>query len=108
MAKATTKALTKTEIYNSIAETTGLSKKDIAGVFDALGSLIEGELNKGKKTDAKQFTIPGLCKIVTQYKPATKERPGKNPFTGEDIMLKAKPACNVVKIRPLKALKDMV
>ena len=54
------------------------------------------------------FTVPGLCKIVVQHKPATKARKGTNPFTGEETVFKAKPARNVVKIRPLKGLKDMV
>ena len=57
---------------------------------------------------SKTFTIHGLCKIVVQHKPATKERQGINPFTGEQTTFKAKPARNVVKIRPLKKLKDMV
>jgi hypothetical protein len=52
--------------------------------------------------------MPGLCKIVVQHKPATKERKGINPFTKEETVFKAKPARNVVKIRPLKKLKDMV
>jgi hypothetical protein len=47
-------------------------------------------------------------KLVVQRKPATKARRGINPFTGEETIFKAKPARNVVKIRPLKNLKDMV
>ncbi len=102
------KALTKTEIYNNIADATGLTKKQVSSVFDALADVIATELSKGKKTDPKQFTIPGLAKIVTKYKPATKERPGTNPFTGEATIIKAKPASQQIKIRPLKGLKDMV
>ena len=105
---AASKALTKSEVYNSIAESTGLTKKQVASVFDALAGLISKELSKGKKTEDKQFTIPGLCKIVTKYKPAQKERKGINPFTKEETIFKAKPASQQVKIRPLKALKDMV
>ena len=109
MAKAAVKKPpTKTEIYNAIAEDTELSKKDVAAVFESLAKVIDGHLSKGKKTDDKTFTIPGLCKIVTKYKPATKERPGTNPFTGEPTIIKAKPASQTVRIRPLKALKDMV
>ena len=106
MAKAAVKkSPTKTEIMNSIAEQTKLSKKDVAAVFDALSSDIAQAL--GKK-GAGSFSIPGLCKILIQRKPATKARKGINPFTGEETMFKAKPARNVVKIRPLKNLKDMV
>jgi len=96
---------TKTEIYNNISESTGLAKKDVSAVFDALNDEIAKALgNKGSQT----FTLPGLCKIVVQNKPATPEREGVNPFTGEKTTFKAKPARNVVKVRPLKKLKDMV
>ena len=54
------------------------------------------------------FVVPGLAKILVIRKPATKARKGINPFTGEETMFKAKPARNVVKIRPVKAVKDMV
>jgi len=106
MAKvAAKKPPTKTEIFSNIAESTELSKKDVAAVFDALTDEIAKALGKrGPQT----FTLPGLCKIVVQRKPATPAREGVNPFTGETTMFKAKPARNVVKIRPLKKLKDMV
>ena len=106
MAKAAAKkAPTKTEILNNIAEQTELNKKDVAAVFDALA----GEIGKALgKRGPGTFSIPGLCKILVQRKPATKARKGINPFTGEEQMFKAKPARNVVKIRPLKNLKDMV
>ncbi|MHC4995831.1 MAG: HU family DNA-binding protein, partial [Planctomycetota bacterium] len=61
-----------------------------------------------KKSGPQTFTIPGLAKIVVQRKPATRARKGINPFTGEETVFKAKPARNVVKVRPLKGLKDMV
>jgi len=106
MAKtAEKKPPTKTEIYSNISESTGLSKKDVGAVFDALNDEIARAV--GKK-GPQSFTLPGLCKIVVQHKPATPEREGVNPFTGEKTMFKAKPARNVVKVRPLKKLKDMV
>ena len=105
MAKASTKPPSKTEIFTSIAETTGLSKRDVSAVFDALNDQIKKSLSRG---GSKTFAMPGLCKIVVQHKPATKERKGINPFTKEETVFKAKPARNVVKIRPLKKLKDMV
>lgn len=97
---------TKSQIYQSISDSTGVNKKDVTAVLDALTGLIEE--NIAKKGGPGQFAIPGLCKIVVQRKPATKERKGINPFTKEETIFKAKPASNVVKIRPLKALKDMV
>lgn len=107
MAKAA-KAPTKTEIMNNIAESTSLSKKDVSAVFDALAEEIQA--NIGKKSGPGMFTIPGLCKIVVQRKPATKAKKGvPNPFKPGELMdVAAKPARNVVKIRPLKALKEMV
>jgi alkylation response protein AidB-like acyl-CoA dehydrogenase len=74
-------------------------------VFDALGRIIKREL--GKKGPGL-FVVPGLMKINLIQKPATKARKGINPFTKEEVMFKAKPARRVVKIRPLKNLKDMV
>jgi nucleoid DNA-binding protein len=100
-----TKPMTKSAIYATLAEQSGVSKKDVSNVMDALTELIEAQLgNKGPGV----FNVPGLMKIVVQRKPATKARKGVNPFTGEEQMFKAKPARNVVKIRPLKGLKDMV
>jgi len=106
MAKAAQKKPpTKTEIYSNISVATDLTKKDVGAVFDALAAQIKKSLGRG---GPKAFTIPGLCKIIVQHKPATRARKGINPFTGEATVFKAKPARNVVKIRPLKNLKDMV
>ena len=106
MAKAAPKPPTKTEIYASIADSTGLTKKQVGEVFESLEELIQKSLTG--RGAPKVFALPGLCKITVQHKPATKEREGRNPFTGEMTIFKAKPAKNVVKIRPLKKLKDMV
>ena len=76
-----------------------------ASVFDALSGLIEQ--NVGKKGPGV-FAVPGLMKITVIQKPATKARKGINPFTKQEQMFKAKPARKVIKVRPLKALKDMV
>ena len=107
MAKAAAKkAPTKSEILNNISEATELSRKDVAAVFDALADEIRKSISK--RGGPGQFSLPGLCKITVTRKPATKARKGINPFTKEETMFKAKPARNVVKIRPLKNLKDMV
>jgi nucleoid DNA-binding protein len=92
-------------IYSTLAEPTGLGKKEVAAVFSALGALIAKEL--GKKGPG-QFVVPGLLKLKVVRKPATKARPGKNPFTGEPMTIQAKPARNVVRALPMKALKEMV
>ncbi|UCC30729.1 MAG: HU family DNA-binding protein [Phycisphaerales bacterium] len=104
-AKVTSKARTKSEVFGGLADATELSKKEIAGVFDELGRLIKKDLGK---RGPGIFTVPGLMKIKVVRKPATKARKGINPFTGEEMMFKAKPARNVVKVLPLKGLKTMV
>ena len=99
------KAPTKSEIYSSIASDTGLTKKDVAAVFDSLSSQIKRSLGS---RGPGLFTLPGLLKMRTVKKPATKARKGVNPFTGEEMMFKAKPASKTVKVSALKGLKDMV
>lgn len=99
------KPRTKSQILGDIADNTGLSRKEVAGVFEAMGGLIKKDLgSRGPGI----FTVPGLMKIKRIHKPAVKARQGTNPFTGETMMFKAKPARNVVKVLPLKGLKTMV
>ena len=96
---------TKTQIIADLADSTELSKKQVASVIDELGDLIERHI---KKRACGEFVLPGMLKITTVKKKATKARKGINPFTGEETMFKAKPARKVVKVLPLKNLKDMV
>lgn len=103
--KAVDRPRTKSEIFTALADSTGLARKEIGNVFAALGECIG--LDVGKKGPGV-FTVPGLMKVTRIHKPATKARKGINPFTGEETTFKAKPARNVVKVRPLKALKEMV
>lgn len=102
------KQRTKGEIYRTIAEHTGLGRKDVAGVFDTMARLMAADLAKPGKDKPKVFVVPGLMKVTAQYKPPSAARPGKNPFTGEMITIKAKPASTKIRIRPLKQLKAMV
>lgn len=98
------KPMTKSEILAKIAESTELSRKQVASVFEALSGLIK--TNVGKKGPGL-FVVPGLMKIIVVTKPAVKAHKGINPFTKQEQMFKAKPARRVVRIRPMKALKDM-
>ena len=104
MAKSA-KPATKSEILSNIAEATQLSRKQVASVFEALAGVIKTAV--GKKGPGV-FALPGLLKIVVVQKPAVPARLGINPFTKQQQMFKAKPARKVIKVRPLKALKDMV
>ncbi len=99
------KARTKSEVFGNLAEAGELTRKQVAAMFDELGTMIKKDLGKrGPGT----FTVPGLMKIKVVRKPATKARRGINPFTKEEMMFKAKPARNVVKVLALKGLKSMV
>ena len=99
------KPRTKGQIYTDIAASAELSRKQVAAVFDAMAGLIKKDLsNKGPGI----FTVPGLMKVTRITKPATKAREGINPFTKEKTIFKAKPARNVVKVRPMRGLKKMV
>ena len=97
------KAPTKSEILNQIAKDTGLSRAEINSVFDSLNVTMRKSLRKNG-----EFTLPGLLKLKVVKKPATKARKGVNPFTGEEMMFKAKPASKRVRVSPLKGLKTMV
>lgn len=97
---------TKSQILSTLAEDTGLAKKEVAAVMDALAALASRHL---KKNGSGEFTVPSLgIKLRRVIKPARKARKGINPFTGEEIMIKAKPASTSVRAIALKALKDSV
>ena len=95
--------MTMSQIVTSIADSTGLSKKQVGDVFGELENLIERSI---KKRAVGEFTMPGLMKITTVKKPARKARKGINPFTGEETTFAAKPASVAVKVRPLKKMKE--
>jgi len=97
--------MTKAAIMEEIVTNTGLTKKQVTSVFDELSILIERHI---KKRSPGKFVFPGLMKIEVKKRPATKARKGISPFTGEQTVFKAKPARKVVKIKPLKKVKDMV
>jgi len=99
------KAMTKSEILAAIAQDCDLSRKQVAGVLDALAKCMK----KGIK-DAGVFTIPGLVKVEKKIIPARPARKGvPNPFKPGELMdVAAKPASAKVKVRALKALKKMV
>jgi nucleoid DNA-binding protein len=99
------KAATKTELYAALADKTGLNKKQIGSVVDELSNFIKGQI--GKKGPGV-FQLPGLLKIKRHMKPKQAARKGRNPKTGEEMDIAAKPARIVVKVLALKTLKEMV
>ncbi len=109
MAKETTapKPFTKSQLIAGIAEATGISKKDVAAVLESLNAQIATSLSK---KGAGVFVLPGMIKIEKKRVPAKKAQKNvPNPFNKEEVRdIPAKPAHDVVKVRALKALKDMV
>ena len=103
--RASVKPRSKSEIFGTIAQHVGIHRRDVAAAFHAMGSLIKADLSK---SGSGVFKVPGLMRITLKRKPATKERQGINPFTKEPMTFKAKPARNVVRVRPLQALREMV
>jgi nucleoid DNA-binding protein len=109
MAKAKTAAgkggLTKTAIYDELAQAAGITRKQVGAVFDGLAGVIKKQLKK----DGDIFKVPGFFRLTLVRKKATKGgEMRKNPFTGEMAPAKPKPASNNIRVRALKALKDMV
>ena len=99
------KPRTKSEVYRVISEQTGLARKEVQSVFDTFGTMLAADLGR---RGPGVMQVPGLMKVTVKRMPAKKARKGINPFTGEETIFKAKPARNVVKVRPLSALKKMV
>ena len=95
--------MTKSQLVEKISAENEVAKKDVKGILETLASIGYKEL---KKTGI--FVVPGFAKFVVIKKPATKARKGTNPFTGEPMTFKAKPARKIVRARPVKAVKDSV
>ena len=97
--------MTKTAILNEIASNTNLTRTQVSAVMDELESVIERHI---RKRSVGEFTLPGLLKVKAAKRPATKKRMGRNPATGEEIVIPAKPATTRVRVTALKKLKDMI
>ena len=96
------KPLTKSELLSILADGAGLTRKQVSEIFDKLGEIVGLHLKGPEK-----FVLPGMFKIVVRKVPARPAREGKNPFTGETMMFKAKPASKKVKVLALSNLKGM-
>ena len=102
--KAAVKPMTKSEVYRAVADATGLTRKQVVEVLDATTDIMVKQV---KKTGS--FNFIGLMKMTLVKKPAVKGgKLVRNPFTGEMVKQKPKPASKTVKVRPMKALKDQL
>jgi nucleoid DNA-binding protein len=99
------KPMNKTEILTALSESTGLTKPQVTALLDQLAILIGKNLSE---EGPGAFVLPDLLQIKVQRKPATEERKGLHPITKQEMVFKAKPAKNVIKLVALKRLKGMV
>ena len=99
------KRMSKSQFVAALAEKSGLNKKQAASALDTLNTMVAQQLGK---RGPGEVLIPGLLKLNVVDKPATSKHEGINPFTKEPMTYKAKAARRVIKVRPLKALKDAI
>lgn len=97
--------LSKSQMFEALAEDSGVTKSEVKKVWGSLERLIEASICE---RGYGQFTLPGLMKVTTVRRPAIKARRGINPFTKDEIWFKAKPATTGVRIRALKKMKGFV
>jgi nucleoid DNA-binding protein len=93
-------ALTQPQLLAAVADRSELTKADTKRVLDALEAVALEELG-----NAQKVRIGGLVQLIVRVKPAQKKRPGRNPATGEEITIAAKPASVDVRARPLARAK---
>jgi len=99
------KRMTKTQFVAALSKKSGLTKKQAATALDMVNVIVAEQLGK---RGPGEVLIPGLLKLNVVDKPATPQHKGINPFTKQPMIYKAKPASKVIRVRPLKALKDSV
>ncbi|EYF05552.1 histone family protein DNA-binding protein [Chondromyces apiculatus DSM 436] len=95
--------MTKAQLIVALAESSGLDKKSVNGVMDALADLVKKQLGSD---GPGEVTVPGIAKFKAKEVPATQDREGTNPFTKQPMTIKGKPASRKIRITPVKALKD--
>jgi nucleoid DNA-binding protein len=101
----TDKRMSKSQFVTTLAEKSGLNRKQATSALDTINAMVAQQLGK---RGPGEVLIPGLLKLNIVDKPATSQHEGVNPFTKEPMTYKAKAARKVIKVRPLKALKDAI
>lgn len=94
-------ALTQTQLVAAVADRADLSKAEAKRVLAALDEVVLAELG-----NAQKVRIGGLVQLTVRVKPAQKARKGRNPATGEEITIAAKPASVDLRARPLARAKQ--
>lgn len=93
--------MTQTQLADAVADRAGTSRADAKRVLTALEEVVLDQI-----ADAEKVKIGSVVQIEVRVRPATKARPGRNPATGEEITISAKPASVAVKARPLAKAKQ--
>ena len=93
--------MTQTQLADAVAEKAGLSRADAKKAIAALEEVVLDEIG-----NAEKVKIGGVVQLDVRVRPATDARPGRNPATGEEITISAKPASVAVKARPLAKAKN--
>jgi DNA-binding protein HU-beta len=93
-------ALTQSQLVGEVAERASLTKGDTKAVLEALEEVVLEQL-----ADAEKVRIGGVVQLTVRVKDATGPRKGRNPATGEEMTIAAKPASVTVKARPLARAK---
>jgi len=99
------KRMSKSQFVATLAEKSGLDKKQATSALEMINAIVAQQLGK---SGPGEVLIPGMLKLTVVDKPATSKHEGINPFTKEPMTFKARPARKVIKVRPLKALKDAI
>jgi nucleoid DNA-binding protein len=97
------KPMSVAQLRQAVAEATGISVQQAKAALEALNNIAIEQTNS-----IGSFTVPGICKITKTHKPATPEKKMISPLTKQEITVKAKPAHNKVKVRPIKSLKEAI
>jgi len=101
----TNQRMNKSQFVTTLAEKSGLDRKQATSALETINAMVAQQLGK---RGPGEVLIPGLLKLNIVDKPATREHEGINPFTKEPMTYKAKAARKVIRVRPLKALKDAI
>jgi DNA-binding protein HU-beta len=94
-------ALTQTQLAQEIADRAEVSRAEVKRVLTALEEVVLDELS-----EAEKVKIGNLVQLTVRLRPATKARKGRNPATGEEITIAAKPAAVALRARPLARAKS--
>lgn len=101
----TNQRMTKSQFVTTLAEQSGLNKRQASSALDTINAMVAQQLGK---RGPGEVLIPGLLKLNIVDKPATRKHEGFNPFTKAPMTYKARAARKVIRVRPLKALKDAI